>query len=104
MSWNHNMADAPKDRPILGLCRNECSDPQCGYTTGGGTSLCLFHAHAEGLSAVSDGPHVLEWGGAWDDGTHEYPGGWMPDWWFRSDSEFEVAANPIAWVEIPHAG
>lgn len=98
MSWNYDLAGAPKDQPILGLCRNECSDESCG-----GPTLCLYHGHAEGLGHVSDGPHVLEWGGAWDDNTHEYQGGWMPDWWFRSDSEFEVAANPIAWMEIPDA-
>ena len=102
MSWNHNMTAAPKDRPILGLCRDECGDPRCGLQTGQGSyTLCLYHGHADGLGHVSDGPHVLEWGGAWDDSTHEYAGGWMPDWWFRTDSEFEAVANPVAWMEIP---
>lgn len=95
------MGTAPKDRPILGWCRDECGSDVCAYYTGTGTSLCLYHGHAEGLSHVEDGPHVLVWGGSWDDSSFEYAGGWMPDWWFRSDSEFEVAANPIAWAPIP---
>ncbi len=94
------METAPKDKPILGWCRDECSSDVCGYHTGTGTSLCLYHGHAEGLSHVEDGPHVVVWGGSWAD-CEDDGGGWMPDWWFRSDSEFEVAANPIAWAPIP---
>lgn len=97
--WNYDMSEAPKDRPILGLCVHE-ADP---YHVGEG-KLTLYGGHAEGLSHVEDGPHVLVWGGGWDDSSHEYSGGWMPDWWFRFGSEFEEAANPIAWIAIPDGG
>ncbi|HIV77306.1 MAG TPA: hypothetical protein H9899_07260 [Candidatus Sphingomonas excrementigallinarum] len=100
MPWNYDMAAAPQDRPILGKCSDKCGSSDCGYHTGTGTSLCLYHAHADGLSRVSDGPHVVVWGGGWAD-SEEDGGGWLPDSWFRSDSEFEVAANPVAWMEIP---
>jgi len=92
---------APKDRPILGWCVHD-ADPYFIEPEGkdGRSRLTLYGGHTEGLSHVSDGPHVIEWGGAWDDSTHEHSGGWMPDWWFRSDSEFEVAANPVLWMDI----
>lgn len=96
-NWNRDMSRAPKDKPILALCCDECESDVCGYHTGNGTSLCLYHGHAKGLSKVSDGPHVLEWGGSWSD-TWEDGGGYMPDWWFLCGSEFEIAANPIAWM------
>ena len=96
------MATAPKDRPRLGWCVH-AADPNFvePEDASGRSRLTLYGAHTEGLSHVSDGPHVLEWGGAWDDRTHEYDGGWMPEWWFRSDSEFEVTANPVLWMDIP---
>lgn len=104
------MDTAPKDRPILVICKEECGDQHCVYSNnfvgpyvymdGRKCEMCLYHAHAEGLSAYGSGPAIVEWGGAWDDRTHEYDGGWMPDWWFVYNSEFEVAANPIAWCDI----
>ncbi len=54
------MDTAPKDRPILGLCRHD-ADP---YTIDG-RRLTPYGAHAEGLSHVADGLHVLEWGGGY---------------------------------------
>jgi len=100
MAWNFDMAEAPKDQPILAWCDNSMCD--CARARG-----CLYHAHADGLSHVEDGPHVIEWGGSFTD-TGEYGEvlAEMPDWWFRWDSEWEVAANPIAWqliepVKIP---
>jgi hypothetical protein len=90
------MDEAPKDRPIVAWCVD-------GADEGPGEDgrLSIYKAHAEGLSHVSDGWHVLEWGGAWDDRTHEFDGGWLPDWWFRVDSDFEVAANPVGWFPLP---
>jgi len=96
------MESAPKDRPILGWCVHDADPYFIEPEDGSGRSrLTLYGGHTEGLSHVSDGPHVIEWGGAWDDRNHEYDGGWMPDWWFRSDSEFEVTANPVLWMDIP---
>lgn len=88
------MSAAPKDQPILAWCHHEWpTDEQSQKRLG------LYQAHAEGLSHVEDGPHVIEWGGGWHD--HEDDGGaGLPDWWFRWDSEWEVAANPIAWQRI----
>lgn len=98
-SWRP-MKSAPKDRPILAWCVSDCCEPPCGT----GSSLCLFHAHAEGLSESELGPHVVVWGGSFDDSTWEYPNGaYLPDWWFRFGSDFEEAANPIAWKPIMEA-
>lgn len=88
------MDTAPTDRPIVAYCKHS-ADP--GPDEDG--RLSLYMGHAEGLSHVEDGWHVLVWGGAWDDRSLEDPGaGWMPDWWFANDGTFEVAANPIGWL------
>lgn len=87
---------APKDRPILAWCDHE-ADP---YFIGNG-NLTLYGGHAEGMSHAPTGFHIVEWGGSWDDRTHEFDGGWMPDWWFVAGSEFEVAANPTHWTDLP---
>lgn len=97
MTWNFNMNEAPKDQPILAWC--DTNQPcRCWAEDG---RLCLYHAHVEGLSHVQDGPNVIEWGGGFTD-TGEYGEvlAEMPDWWFRWDSDWEVAANPIAWQVI----
>lgn len=87
------MPTAPTNCPIVAYCKHD-ADPGPDETG----RLSLYMGHAEGLSHVEDGWHVLVWGGAWDDRTHEYDGGWMPDWWFLSDGNFETAANPIGWL------
>lgn len=94
---------APKDAPILAWCETDCANAKCAYGGGEGHGLCLYHGHAEGLSFAETGIHIVEWGGAWDDRTHEYNGGHMPDWWFVRDSEFEKAANPTHWMPLPPA-
>jgi hypothetical protein len=91
------METALKDRPILGLC-SHAADPGPSDTG----RLTPYMAHAEGLSHVEDGPHVLVWGGEyqesdWEAGINVH----IPNWWFRSDSDFEVAANPIGWMPVP---
>ena len=93
----HDMDSAPKDRPILGWCEEPEYCPDCNANKSG--NLCLFHAHAEGMSSAGSGPVVIEWGGAWED-SWEDGGGWLPDWWFRRGSEFEEAARPVLWAEI----
>lgn len=100
--FNPNMDEAPKDRPILGWCVHS-ADPYWiePADATGREVLTLYGGHTEGLSHVEDGPNVLVWGGAWDDRSHEYDGGHMPDWWFLRGSEFEVTANPIGWIDIP---
>lgn len=102
------MDTAPKDRPILVMCNEECNDVHCVYSkvyigspAKSRRVLCLYHAHAEGLSAYGTGPAIVEWGGAFDDSTWEYPNqASLPDWWFVYNSGFEVAANPIAWCDV----
>lgn len=96
MGWNLDMGAAPKDRPILArLVKHE----HCPHCSDEGR-LCLHHAHAEGLSEADAGPNVIVWGGAWEDGWED-GGGSLPDWWFVIDSEYEIAAMPVAWCEIP---
>lgn len=93
------MASAPKDEPILALCKHD-ADPY--WLDEEHTTLTLYAGHAEGLTRVEDGPHVVVWGGAWDDRSYEEPSaGHMPDWWFRYGSDFEEVANPIGWLPIP---
>lgn len=83
---------APRDgTPIVGWCVH-AADPYWVSST----RLSIYGGHAEGLAHVVDGPHVLEWGGAWDDED-----GSMPDWWFQYGSNFEAAANPTHWLPIP---
>lgn len=92
---------APKDGTvILAICTNSCSGP-CGYSGAEHeTKLCLYHAHAEGLSATDDGYALVQWGGGWSD-CCEDGGGYMPDFWFVHDSEFEKVANPTHWMPLP---
>ena len=106
--WIANMDEAPKDRPLLLWNDPDHKHPNCGYcgTLADETrcSLCLYHAHAEGLSVhPQTGPVVGRWGGGWDDRTYEEPtAGWMPDWWFLDDLTDEIALNPVAWMEVPN--
>lgn len=94
--WNYDMTQAPTDRPILGWCKHD-NDP---YHLEGGF-LTTYGAHVEGLGRVEDGPQVLVWGGGYADvGEYGVVEASCPDWWFRHGSEFEEAANPIAWAEI----
>ena len=97
--WKPIGPDTPKDRPILGWC----VDVDDHETKPDGTArMSIYLAHAEGMGRVEDGPHVLVWGGAFDDSSWEYPNqASLPDWWFLSGSEFEMAANPTHWMDIP---
>jgi len=103
-----DMKDAPKDRPILAWCEAGGTATTCHYCDayeegeGDGKHLCLYHAHAEGLSSAPTGFHIIVWGGAFDDSTWEYPNqASLPDWWFVEHSEFEMAANPTMWWNLP---
>lgn len=93
------MDRAPKDgRPILGLCVHG-ADPYLEDEQK--RRLTVYAGHAEGVGHVPDGPHVIQWGGAFDDSTYESPGAYLPDWWFQYGTDFEKAANPVAWAPIP---
>lgn len=93
------MASAPRDgKTILAWCLH-AADP--GFEKGG-DKLTVYRAHVEGLGRhVEDGPHVLEFGGGFDDRTYEEPdAGWLPDWWFVHGSDFECPAFPVCWQPI----
>lgn len=101
MAWNYDMSAAPKDKKILGLCLHD-ADPYHSEDTG---RLTDYGCSVEGMGRVQDGPHVLVWGGG-DSEYDEWAGktvSW-PDWWFRFGSDFEQAANPVAWMAIPEEG
>ncbi len=96
MTWQP-MTTAPKDRPIVVWCVDDCKDPGCcHHNEATPDGMCLYHAHAEGLAHVLDGLNVVVWGGAWED-SWEDGGSSMPDWWFAKDSDFECPANPVCW-------
>lgn len=78
---------APKDRPIVGLCRHD-ADPY--YETE--TRLTVYGGHCEALGHIPDGPHVMVWGGAYGD---------LPNWWFRYGSFWEEPVSPTHWAPIP---
>ncbi|QIB67756.1 hypothetical protein G3T16_18795 [Kineobactrum salinum] len=86
------MSTAPKDRPIVGLCRHDADI----YVLDSGL-LTTYGAHAEGLDYADDGPHVIVWGGE----NEYFDGGHIPAWWFLQYSNWETVANPIAWLSIP---
>lgn len=95
-NWQ-GMSSAPTNKPIMAVA-HAGSDP---YFLGEG-KLTLYGAHVEGLGAVDDGVHIVEWGGGFDDRTYEEPNaGCLSDWWFVAGSDFELVANPIAWLPIP---
>lgn len=59
--------------------------------------LTTYAAHSEAFSHASDGCHIVEWGGEWDEGDY----GYVPDWWFVAGSDFEIAANPTHFIPLP---
>ena len=108
--WNSDMDAAPRDgTPVLLWHKENHPNPNCGYcetlpidADGNqiGNTLCLYHAHAEGLSSLGyDGPIVGVWGGSWED-SWEDGGGFLPDWWFRHDDELETVLNPTHWMPL----
>jgi hypothetical protein len=91
------ISTAPLDgKPVLGWCVHDADS----YYEKESDQLTVYGAHCEGVSRVPDGAHVLEWGGAFDDSTWECAGASLPDWWFRSGSDFEEVANPTHWMPI----
>lgn len=93
------MEVAPKNVPILAWCDHE-ADPYVEDKRTG--RLTLYGAHSEGMGHADTGYHIIEWGGAFDDSTHEFPDqASLPDWWFVCGSEFECAANPVKWQHLP---
>lgn len=101
MEWL-SMDTAPKDgTQILAWCKEP---PFGAHENCGGMhprqSLCLFHAHADGMGSAGDGLVIVVWGGGWWD-SDEDGGAGLPDWWFRDGSEFEEAAFPVAWMPVP---
>lgn len=100
--WCYDMEKAPKDCSILAKLDHIGLDSECRLCVNSSTkTLCLYHAHGEGLSYDLAQYSVIRWGGAWDDRSYFEPNaGYMPDWWFRDDGDFETVANPVAWKLI----
>lgn len=96
------MDTAPKDRPILAWCDHEADEYVVDEAKG---TLTLYAAHCEGLSHAPTGWHILVWGGGYTySGEYGEVYADLPDWWFVAGSEFEVAANPVRWYELPTEG
>ena len=96
------MDSAPKDgTPILALCVHAADAYYLPAGKDGLARLTVYGGHSEGMGHVPDGPEVVVWGGAFDDSTWETPGASLPDWWFQCSSDFEIAANPVAWCPLP---
>lgn len=95
-----DISTAPRDgTPILAWCDHEADEYVEDEAKG---RLTLYAAHYEGMSHAPTGWHIVEWGGAFDDSSYEYPNqASLPDWWFVAGSEFEVAANPVKWTKLP---
>lgn len=93
------MNTAPKERPIL-VFHAHFADPYYCETE---NRLTVYGSHCEdGKQIKRNSVEIAEWGGEWDDRTYEEPNaGWMPDWWFKQDSEGETPLNPIAWMDLP---
>lgn len=85
------MESAPKDKPIVGWCIHSAAP----YTEGP-TLAMPYYAHLESLASVEDGPHVLEWGG-----EYEEDDGRILEWWFLRGADFEIVAYPTHWMPIP---
>ena len=82
---------APRDRVILAWCAH-AADP-C-IVDG---RLTTYAAHVEYFSHCGDGCQVLIWGGEVDDAE----AGYIPNWWFVNDGNFETPANPTHWMPLP---
>lgn len=81
---------APKDGTIVVWHSHE-SDP---YFLEAGARLTVYGAHMEALSGRSpDGVYMAQWGGEWDDAED----GYIPDWWFVHDSDWERPLAPTHW-------
>lgn len=99
------MESAPRDgTQILAWCDHEAGVEYEEPEPGEPITRSLYEAHGDGLGYATTGFHIVEWGGGFDDSTHENPdGAYLPDWWFVAGSEFEVAANPVMWWQLPPA-
>jgi hypothetical protein len=94
------IATAPRDGTIiLGVCNHESDE----YFLPDGNRLTTYAAHAEGLSHAADGIHLVCWGGEVDcsDGYYGSDHCYISNWWFVAHSDFEVVANPVAWLPVP---
>jgi len=92
-----DISTAPRDgTAIIGWCVHDADPYQVT------DRLTDYGCHAECLSHVPDGAHILVWGGG-DLDIDEYSGNTLtwPDWWFRFGGEFEEVANPTHWWPLP---
>lgn len=84
---------------ILALTNHEAATPWESET--GSIKLPPYLAHAEELSYVPDGYHVLVFGGAYSEYDREYGIDYtIPNWWFLNDGYFETPGNPIKFIPL----
>lgn len=82
-------------KPFLAICTHDADIKFISPT-----EISIYAAHCMLTDRVTDGPHVLVWGGSLE-------GGWgadqyqIPSWWFRYGSDFKEVANPTLWCPIP---
>jgi hypothetical protein len=97
------MDSAPRDGTPVLVWHCHGADPYVEDEAKG--ILTTYAANCEGMGSEDrDGHYVAVFGGGHDeDLSGEGWGPWanMPDWWFKQDSDFEVALNPIAWAPLP---
>lgn len=88
------ISSAPKDR-VIEVWHDHKSDP---YVIDDGKLLTVYGAHMEGLSCGFQpaGTYMAEWGGEWDDAED----GFIPDWWFVRESDWERPLAPTHWREM----
>lgn len=96
------MQTAPKNGSIiLAWCVHE-EDP---VMAGRSRIASPYAMHLlSGADHVPNGPALIRWGGGFDPslvpsgiqvGSHPFP-----DWWFSHDSDWDMAAFPVAWLTV----
>lgn len=96
MNWQ-SMESAPKDRRIVVWCDHNADK----YFDDASQTLSPYGTYCEGGNGhASDGLHVVEWQDQYEEGSYEEGYYHMPGWWFVVDTDCELVANPVAWIDV----